>query len=65
MIINFNQKPAEGLLKAYMIYRTLVDNCPHQNLPPWLVLHYFYVGLNDTSRTEIDFPAGDLLWSVM
>lgn len=54
MIINFNQKPGESLIKAYLRYRSLLDDCPHHTLPSWLVLHFSYGGLSYQHKPEVD-----------
>ena len=57
-ITNFKNRPGEGLVRAYIRFRGLLDRCPHHDLPPWLVLHVFYGGLSDSNRMEVDLASG-------
>jgi hypothetical protein len=36
----------------------MINKCPHQDLPPWYVLHIFYGGLNQDNKKEIDLTSG-------
>jgi hypothetical protein len=58
MFCNFRNKPGESLVKGYTRFRTLPDNCPHHELPPWLVLHIFYGGLSKENKDEVDMASG-------
>ena len=53
-ITDFKNRLGESLVKGYLRFRRLLDHCPHHDLPPWLVLHTFYGGLNKENISELD-----------
>ena len=42
LIMTSKNCPNEGLVRAYIRFKDLLNQCPHHNLPEWYLLHIFY-----------------------
>jgi hypothetical protein len=45
-------------MRAYLRFKGTVQKCPHNDLPPWYVLHVFYGGLEQYNKRELDLLSG-------
>lgn len=50
----FKQLEGEGFHKAWELFKTLIQICPHHGLPKWLKLQMFYNGLDAHTRSRLD-----------
>jgi hypothetical protein len=53
MVIAFKQEEEEPLVKAWERFRGIAFGMEH-GLRDWMLVHVFYKGLSDTSRTFLD-----------
>jgi hypothetical protein len=53
MVITFKQEEEEPLVKAWERFRGIAFGMEH-GLRDWMLVHVFYKGLSDTSRTFLD-----------
>jgi hypothetical protein len=53
MVIAFKQEEEERLVKAWERFRGIAFGMEH-GLRDWMLVHVFYKGLSDTSRTFLD-----------
>ena len=54
LIMTWKNRPNEGLVRAYIRFKDLLNQCPHHNLPEWYLLHIFYGGLIESNKLELD-----------
>ncbi|XP_022863622.1 uncharacterized protein LOC111383715 [Olea europaea var. sylvestris] len=54
-ITAFQQMDSECYSEAWERYKVLLCQCPQHGLQKWLQVQYFYIGLNPTSRANVDF----------
>ena len=52
--MTWKNRPNEGLVRAYIRFKDLLNQCPHHNLPEWYLLHIFYGGLIESNKLELD-----------
>src|ERR1041385_7491516 len=64
-IMNFKQLDNEHIAQAWERMKSLVNNCPTHGLTTWMVIQFFYAGLNFTSRNLLDSAAGVTFMSTM
>jgi hypothetical protein len=54
MITNFRSLPYENLYESYSRFRNILENCPHRDFQPWLIIHTFYAGVSVKNRDILD-----------
>ncbi|KAL1831085.1 hypothetical protein ACET3Z_000736 [Daucus carota] len=59
----FSQLSGEYLCLAWDRFKKILENLNEDGMPPGMAIHYFYRGLNDQCRAELDVAAGGSLWS--
>ena len=59
----FSQFSGEYLCLAWDRFKKILENLNEDGMPPGMAIHYFYRGLNDQCRAELDVAAGGSLWS--
>ncbi|XP_073153095.1 uncharacterized protein [Henckelia pumila] len=57
-IIMFAEGEQESLYEAWERYKDMLRQCPHHQLPDWIVVQAFYYGLLSANRTMLDAAAG-------
>jgi hypothetical protein len=54
VITNFKSLPHVSIYESYSRFREILNNCPHHDFPPWLIIHTFYAGVNVKIRVVLD-----------
>ena len=57
-IMNFKQLDHEHVAQAWERMKLMIRNCPTHGLNLWMIIPFFYVGLNFSSRNILDSTAG-------
>ncbi|XP_048496376.1 uncharacterized protein LOC125495640 [Beta vulgaris subsp. vulgaris] len=57
-ISGFQQHELESLHEAWQRYKGLQRQCPHHEIPEWLLIQTFYNGLKHEVRSSIDAASG-------
>ena len=52
--MTWRNRPNEGLVRAYIRFKDLLNICPHHDLPEWYLLHIFYGSLIEPNKIELD-----------
>ena len=54
LITTWRNRPNEELVRAYIRFKDLLNQCPHHDLPEWCLLHISYGGLIEPNKIELD-----------
>ena len=57
-IMNFKQLDHEHVAQAWGRMKLMIHNCPTHGLNLWMIIQFFYAGLNFASRNLLDLAAG-------
>nr|XP_045084811.1 uncharacterized protein LOC109754706 [Aegilops tauschii subsp. strangulata] len=57
----FKQEEHEPLALAWDRMKEATRNCPNHGMEEWLILHMFYNGLDNTSKTMLDTTVGGII----
>ena len=60
-IMSFIQRDGESFYEAWERYKDLQRQCPHHDVPDWLLVQTFYNGLEESVKISIDAAAGGAL----
>jgi hypothetical protein len=64
-IMKYKQFDNEHVAQAWERMKSLIKNCPTHGLTTWIIIQYFYVGLNFSSRNLLDSAAGGTFMSII
>ena len=56
--MNFKQLDHEHVAQAWERMKLMIRNCPTHGLNLWMIIQFFYAGLNFASRNLLDSAAG-------
>ena len=54
---SFGQRPSEKLVDAYICYRGILSECPEHNYPDYLIVNFFYGGLDSQIKHALDIAS--------
>ena len=57
-IMNFKQLDHEHVAQAWERMKLMIRNCPTHGLNLWIIIQFFYAGLNFAFRNLLDSAAG-------
>ncbi|CAO2822820.1 unnamed protein product [Amaranthus hypochondriacus] len=57
-IQTFKQRPFESYYEAWERFKDLQRQCPHHEIPKWLLIQSFYFGLHEEHRSTINAACG-------
>ena len=58
------QASIESIYEAWERLQEYILACPYHGMDNWLILHYFYNGLTQSSRDHVDTTAGGAFFSL-
>ena len=56
--MNFKQLDHEHVSQSWERMKLMIHNCPTHGLNLWMIIQFFYVGLNFACRNLLDSAAG-------
>ena len=57
--MNFKQLDREHVAQSWERMKLMIRNCPTHGLSLWMIIQFFYAGLNFASRNLLNSAAGD------
>ena len=63
-IMNFKQLEHEHVAQSWERMKLMLRNCPTHGLNLWMIIQFFYAGLNFVSRNLLDSTVGDTFMEI-